>query len=57
MAIVNGIGTILTSIVDGIVALFDVIISCLTCQTCGGGRVGGGRMGRRRRHVATTSTI
>ncbi|ESZ91477.1 hypothetical protein SBOR_8138 [Sclerotinia borealis F-4128] len=31
MAVVNGIGAILTGIIHAIVAFFDVIISCLTC--------------------------
>jgi hypothetical protein len=48
MAIVNGIGAILTAIVSGIVGLFDIIISCLTC----------GRTSRRHRSGRhTTSTI
>ena len=38
MAIVNGIGAILTGIINGIVAFFDIIISCLTCGRGGGGK-------------------
>jgi hypothetical protein len=30
MAIVNGIGNILTAIIQGIVSLFDIVISCQT---------------------------
>jgi len=41
MAVVNGIGSILQAIIAGIVSLFDIIISCLTC-----GRGGGRRHGR-----------
>jgi len=48
MAIVNGIGSILTAIVGGIVSFFNIIISCLTC-----GRAGGGS--RKTRH--TTSRV
>jgi len=43
MAIVNGIGAILTGIVNAIVAFFDILISCLTC----------GRGGGRRHHRST----
>ncbi|KAM3075858.1 hypothetical protein ACMFMG_006621 [Clarireedia jacksonii] len=46
MAVVNGIASILTGIINAIAAFFDILISCLTC-----GR-GGGR--RRRR---TTSAV
>lgn len=31
MAIVNGIGAVLQAIIGGIVSLFDIVISCLTC--------------------------
>jgi hypothetical protein len=50
MAIVNGIGGVLTAIINSIVALFDIIISCLTC-----GRSGGRRL--RSRHTVTTSRV
>ncbi|KAA8569080.1 hypothetical protein MFRU_037g00110 [Monilinia fructicola] len=40
MAVVNGIGAILTGIINAIVAFFDVLISCLTCGSCGGRRRG-----------------
>jgi hypothetical protein len=43
MAIVNGIGNILHAIIGGIVSLFDIIISCLTCGRGGGRRRGAGR--------------
>ena len=36
MAVVNGIGSILKAIVNGFVAVFDIIISCLTCNRAGG---------------------
>jgi len=45
MAVVNAIGAALKAIINGIVAVFDIIISCLTC----------GRTGRRSR--GTTSTV
>lgn len=45
MAVVNGIGAILKAIINGIVSIFDIIISCLTC-----GR-GGGRRSRTTTHV------
>ncbi|KAL2133335.1 hypothetical protein VTI74DRAFT_2530 [Chaetomium olivicolor] len=63
MAIVNGIGSIIMAIVNGIVNFLDIIIGCLTCNTCGGHRRHRttGRTTRRgfgrRRHVGTTSTI
>ena len=38
MAVVNGIGAILKAIVNGIVAVFDIIIGCLTCNRSGGRR-------------------
>jgi len=38
MAVVNGIGAILKAIINGIVTVFDVIISCLTCNRAGGRR-------------------
>ena len=38
MAIVNAIGAMCTAIINGIVALFDIIISCLTCGRGGGRR-------------------
>ena len=48
MAIVNAIGSIIMAIVGGIVAVFDIIISCLTCQGCRGG----GWRRKRRGHVS-----
>ena len=39
MTIVNAIGAVFQAIITGIVSIFDIIISCLTC----------GRSGRRRR--------
>ena len=48
MAIVNGIGSVIMAIVGGIVALFDIIISCLTCNKAGG---------RRHRSRGTTSRV
>jgi hypothetical protein len=69
MAIINGIGGILTAIVNGIVRFLDIIVGCLTCNTCGGRRRRGAGVGTtgtttgrrrgwgRRRHVGTTSTI
>ncbi|ETI27933.1 hypothetical protein G647_00382 [Cladophialophora carrionii CBS 160.54] len=51
MAIVNGIGSILTAIINGIVSLFDIIISCLTC----GRRTRTHRSTRTRTH--TTSRV
>jgi hypothetical protein len=48
MAIVNGIGAVLNAIINAIVGLFDIIISCLTCGHGGG---------RRRHRMTTTSTI
>ncbi|OCK85395.1 hypothetical protein K432DRAFT_286790 [Lepidopterella palustris CBS 459.81] len=41
MAIVDAIGAAIMAIVHGIVALFDIIIGCLTCN----------RSGTRRRRV------
>jgi hypothetical protein len=46
MAIVNGIGAILQAIISGVVTVFDVIISCVTCGAAGG----------RRRHRTRTRT-
>lgn len=34
MGIVNAIGAILRAIIDGVVTVLDVIISCLTCGAC-----------------------
>jgi hypothetical protein len=44
MAIVNGIATVLQTIIGAIAGLFDIIISCLTC----------GRGGSRRRRMTST---
>lgn len=38
MAIVNGIGGILTAIIGAVVSFLDIIISFLTCGYCGGRR-------------------
>lgn len=38
MAIISGIGNMLTAIINGIVAFFGIIISCLTCGRSGGNR-------------------
>jgi hypothetical protein len=46
MAIVHAIASVFQAILNGIVALFDIIISCLTC--------GGGR---RRHRTRTTATV
>lgn len=43
MVIVNAIGGVLQAIISGIVTVFDIIISCLTC--------------RGRRHTRTTSAV
>jgi hypothetical protein len=50
MAIVNGIGAMLTAIINGIVSIFDIIISCVTC-----GRGGGRR--HRSRHMMSSSRV
>ena len=66
MAIINGIGSIIMAIVNGIVTFLDIIVGCLTCQTCGGHRRHRGTTGTttgrrrgfgRRRHMGTTSAI
>ncbi|KAL1606651.1 hypothetical protein SLS60_004057 [Paraconiothyrium brasiliense] len=46
MTIVHAIGAVCTAIINGIVALFDIIISCLTC----------GKAGSRRRGMKTRTT-
>ena len=38
MAVVNGIAGILKAILNGIVAVFDIIVGCLTCNRAGGRR-------------------
>jgi len=53
MAIVNAIGSVCQAIIGGIVALFDIIISCLTCR-------GGSRRHRTRGHhhnMGTTARV
>jgi threonine dehydrogenase-like Zn-dependent dehydrogenase len=35
MGIVNAIGSVLHAIINGVVTVIDVIISCLTCGYCG----------------------
>ncbi|KAK4236329.1 hypothetical protein C8A03DRAFT_35773 [Achaetomium macrosporum] len=63
MAVINGIGSIIMAIVNGIINFLDIIVGCLTCNTCGGrrhrtaGTTNGRRGFGRRRHVGTTSTI
>jgi len=65
MAIINGIGSIIMAIVNGIVSFLDIVVGFLTCNTCGGRRRHRGTTGTstrrrgfgRRRHVGTTSTI
>ncbi len=60
MAVINGIGSIIMAIVGGVVACLDIIISFLTCNTCGGRRHGTGTRRRgfgRRHHATTTSAI
>lgn len=47
MAIVRGIGSICMAIINGIVALFEIIISCLTC----------GRRKRKSRGTTTRSRV
>jgi predicted metal-binding protein len=53
MAVISGIGGILTAIINGIVSFCGIIISFLTCGYCGG------RSHRRtgRTHATTTSRI
>ncbi|KAL4898647.1 hypothetical protein BDV59DRAFT_197536 [Aspergillus ambiguus] len=46
MGIVNAIGSVCKAIIDGVVTVIDVIISCLTCGYCGRRR---GTMRRTRR--------
>jgi threonine dehydrogenase-like Zn-dependent dehydrogenase len=46
MGIVNTIGRVCKAIIDGVVTVIDVIISCLTCGYCG----------RRRRMTRGTTT-
>jgi hypothetical protein len=55
MAVINGIGGIIMAIVSGIVTCLDVVVSCLTCNSCGGGRRHGG--GGRRHRGMNTRTI
>ena len=55
MAVISGIGGIITAIVNGIVSFCGVIISFLTCGYCGPRRKGGGM--RSRRSHGTTSRI
>ncbi|RYP20691.1 hypothetical protein DL765_002641 [Monosporascus sp. GIB2] len=53
MAVISGIGGIITAIVNGVVSFCGVIISFLTCGYCGRRRGGGMRT---RRHGATTTS-
>lgn len=55
MAVVSGIGGILTAIINGIVSFIGIIVSFLTCGYCGR-RHGGTRTGRHH-HTTTTSRI
>jgi hypothetical protein len=66
MAVVSGIGGILTAIINGIVSFIGILVSFLTCGYCGGhkrghstGTTGTGRRGwgSRRHHTTTTSRI
>lgn len=69
MAIINGIGSIIMAVVNGVVTVLDIIVGFLTCNTCGGRRrhrgagttTGATTTGRRgfgrRRHVGGTSRI
>lgn len=54
MAVIHGIGGIVTAIVSGIVRVLDIVVSCLTCNTCGSGSRSGGRLRRRHRMGTTT---
>jgi hypothetical protein len=38
MAVISGIGAIITGVVNAIVSFFGVLISCLTCGRGGGRR-------------------
>lgn len=38
MAIVRAIGSVFHAIINGIVALFDIVVSCLTCGKAGSRR-------------------
>jgi hypothetical protein len=55
MAVISGIGGILTAIISAIVRFCGIIVNFLTCGYCGGGHRGGagGRRGRvgRRSHI------
>ncbi|KAE8349114.1 hypothetical protein BDV28DRAFT_68842 [Aspergillus coremiiformis] len=48
MGIVNTIGSLCKAIIDGVVTILDVIISCLTCGYCGRRRRGTMRTRRSR---------
>ena len=50
MGIVHAVATIIFVVVDGVLALFDIIVGCLTCQRggMGHGRGWSGRRARRR---------
>ncbi len=56
MAVISGIGGIITAIINGIVSFCGIVISFLTCGYCGR-RSGGMRGGSRRSHGTTTSRI
>jgi len=48
MAIVHAIAAIFFAIIDGILAVFDIIVGCLTCRRGGTGT--GWKARRSRRH-------
>ena len=50
MAVISGIGRIIMAIVEGVVALCGVIVSCLTCGYCSKG-------GGRKRHGTRTARV
>lgn len=46
MAVITGVAGIIKAIINAIVAFFGIVISCLTCGSCG-----------HRRHHTTRSVI
>jgi len=57
MAVVTGIGNILTAIIHGVVNFIGIIVSFLTCGYCGGSRRRTGTHSTRGHHTTTTSRI
>jgi hypothetical protein len=59
MGIVHAVATIIFVIIDGVLALFDIIVGCLTCQRggLGSGRGWSGRRSRRRGGGRTVATV